>query len=98
MSTDRDERIAVWNGFFKLAWMATKTVFESGGSQTDDQFTTDPPPLQDDQVSRLAAVLMCNLAIEARANHLIHDLAAKHKISNATRDAARHLPARLSGS
>jgi hypothetical protein len=92
---ERDERIAIWNSFFKLAWLEAKSVYElSNGVTSSDVFDSTPPPLPDDQHHVLAAVLLCNLAIEARANHLIEDLIEQGKISAEVGKAAQRLSAK----
>ena len=89
---DRDERVAIWNSFFKLAWLEAKAVFEADGVQSADTFDPSPAPLPDGQHHVLAAVVLCNLAIEARANHLIDDLVEKGKVAPDVGKAVQRLP------
>jgi hypothetical protein len=89
---DRDDRVAIWNSYFKMAWSATRVVFESDGSKAANTFATDPPPLSDDEHGRLAAVLLSTLAIEARANHLIDDLIEQQKLDPLVGKAAKYAP------
>jgi hypothetical protein len=88
---DRDERIAIWNSSFKLAWSETKAVFETGGQKSSAVFGA-LPILSDEEHHVLAAVVLCNLAIEARANHLIEDLVEQKRITKAVGRAAQHMP------
>jgi hypothetical protein len=90
-SPDRDDRVAIWNSFFRLVWSEAKAVFETTGNASIDSFAATPH-LTDEQHHVLAAVVLCNLAIEARANHLIEDLVEKGKITQEVGRAAQRLP------
>jgi len=91
--TDPSDRVAIWNSFFKLAWQESKQIFEiDKGCQCKDIFDPLGGTLPDDQFHVLAAVVLCNLAIEARANHLIEELIEDKKITVDVGEAARWLP------
>ena len=89
--TDPSDRVAIWNSFFKLAWLEAKRVFEVDKNCRSAQ-TFAPGTLPEDQFNVLAAVVLCNLAIEARANHLIEELIEDGKITPDVGQAARRLP------
>jgi len=80
--TDQHNRITIWNRFFKLAWTEAKRVFEVENScQSKDTFDPLGGSLPEPEFHVLAAVVLCNLAIEARAIHLIDELVEAGKIS-----------------
>jgi hypothetical protein len=89
---DRDDRLAIWNSFFKLAWQEARAVFEVNGAESGDKFEPTPGPLPDEQHHVMAAVVLCSLAIEARANHLIDDLVEQGKVPIELGKAAQRLP------
>ena len=91
-TSERDDRLQIWNSYFKLAWTATKAVFEADGSKTEDNFDTDPAPLPDQEHFILTSVLLTTLAIEARANHLIEDLVEQGKVPATVARAVQWLP------
>ncbi len=88
------DRVAIWNGFFRLAWSEVKAIFELENNCTvAEQFSAGPTPvLPEDEFHVLAAVLMCALAIEARANHLLDEFVQEGKVSQDVADAVRRLP------
>jgi hypothetical protein len=91
--TDPKDRIAIWNSFFRLAWLETKHVFEANSRcKSNDKFDPVGGTLGEDETHRLAAVVLCTLSIEARANHLIEELVESGKISNEVGKAACMLP------
>ena len=91
--TEQHTRVTIWNSFFKLAWTEAKRVFEiENNCQSKDMFDPLGGTLPESEFHVLAAVVLCNLAIEARANHLIDELVETGKISADLGDAARWLP------
>jgi hypothetical protein len=90
---DLGDRIIIWNTLFKLAWLEAKRVFEiDQNCESADDFRPPGGTLPDDQFHVVAAVVLCNLAIDARANHLIDELVESGKISSEVGQAARWLP------
>lgn len=90
---DAGTHVPIWNSFFKLAWSEAKCCFEIGHNCTSDS-TFDPVDggtLPPDQHHALAAITLCTLAIEARANHLIDEL-VEQGLSKDTARAAKWLP------
>jgi hypothetical protein len=91
--TEPSDRVAIWNSFFKLAWLEAQRVFEiDKNCRSIDTFMPQGGTLPDDQFHVVAAVVLCNLAIEARANHLIEELIESGKITADVGQAARLLP------
>ena len=89
--TNQLDRVTIWNSFFKLAWTEAKRVFEiENDCQSKDTF--DPSTLPESEFHIVAAVVFCNLAIEARVNHLIDEFVETGKISRDLGEAARWLP------
>ena len=90
---DADTRVRIWNSFFKLAWSEAKHCFElDHNCQSDSEF--EPilgGTLLPKQHHCLAAITLCALAIEARANHLIDEL-IENGLSADTGRAAKWLP------
>jgi hypothetical protein len=88
------DRVKMWNTFFKLAWDEARIVFEKS-SNTSCKKTFKPAGgvLTDADFHILATVTLCNLAIEARANHLIDELFENNIISKDEANAAQYLPA-----
>ena len=88
------DRVSVWNAFFRLAWSEAKAVFElENECEVGRDFDAGPTPvLSEDEFHALALVVTCNLAIEARANHLLDELVEKHQVSEDVAAAVRHLP------
>ena len=89
-----DQRVAIWNSFFKLAWLEAKALYELGDGPSTARCELLGGTLPEEEFHILAAVVMCNVAIEARANHLIEWLVESGKISPETGRAARWLPTR----
>ncbi len=87
------DRVKMWNTFFKLARDEAKLVFEKD-SNTICEKTFEPAGgvLGADDFHILATLTLCNLAIEARANHLIDELFEKGIISKDEANAAQYLP------
>jgi len=89
--SEEEERVMIWNTFFKLAWAEAKSLSETATAQvSSEQF--DPETLPDTEFHSLATLVLCALAIEARANHLIEELKEKGKISPDVADAIQRLP------
>jgi len=87
------DRVKVWNTFFKLARDEAKIVFEKDSNTISKKpFKPAGGFLGDEDFHILATLTLCNLAIEARANHLIDELLEKGIISKDEANAAQHLP------
>ena len=94
MSEEAD-RVKLWNTFFKLTWEQAKALYEtSTGRKSASTFDPLGGTLADEEFRTLASLLLCNLAIEARANHLINELEEQGTISKDLAEAARRLPAK----
>jgi hypothetical protein len=90
---DAQARVRVWNSFFLLAREQAKRVFEtSENCKAQDDWTPQGGTLGNEQINILATLVICNLAIEARINHLIEELLEEGRISTDVADAARRLP------
>lgn len=86
------ERVRIWNSFFLLARREAKTLFElQNRCQAKDGTSPLGGMLNEEQRLVLSTLAFCTLAVEARANHLIHKLVEEHKISQAEGDAAEWL-------
>lgn len=87
------ERVKIWNTFFKLAWAEAKSLFEtSNGITSWKRFDPEGGTLSETEFHTLATLILCALAIEARANHLIEELKEQRKISPDVAEAAQYLP------
>jgi hypothetical protein len=86
-------RVPIWNSFFQLAWSEAKYCFEISHNCTSGSIfePVDGGTLPPHQHHALAAITLCALAIEARANHLIDEL-AEQGLSKDTAQAAKWLP------
>jgi hypothetical protein len=90
--SDETDRVKIWNTFFKLAWEEAKSVYEtSTGRKSSKTFDPLGGTLPDKEFHTLASLVLLNLAIEARANHLIDELEEEDKISKDVAEAARWL-------
>src|SRR5947207_1510169 len=88
-----EERVTIWNSFFKLAWQEAKCVFEHSRQCTSSEtFTPAGGTLGDEESHVLAALVFCVFSIEARANHLIEGLREDGVITADVASAARRLP------
>ena len=88
-----DDRVPIWNTFFKLAWEGAKALHEvTTGSPSSSTFDPWGGTLPPGEREILATVVLCTLAIEARANHLIEELAESGMLGKETAKAARRLP------
>jgi len=89
----KDDRVRIWNSFFKLTWLEAKKVFELSNNCTcEDSFAPLGGTVPEEEFHILSALVLCCLSIEARANHLIDELHEHGKISSEIADAARYLP------
>jgi len=89
----KPDRVKMWNTFFKLAWEEAKIVFEKDTSKSCGMtFKPAGGVLSDEDFHVLATLTLCNLSIEARANHLIDELLEKGIISKDEANAAQYLP------
>ncbi len=87
------DRVKMWNTFFKLAWEEAKIVYEKDSDTICKKtFKTAGGILSPEDFHILAALTLCNLAIEARANHLIDELCEKGILSKDEANAAQYLP------
>ncbi len=87
------ERVRIWNSFFKLAWIEANSVFEmASGTKSSKAFSPLGGTLPDQEFHVLALLVLCSLAIEARANHLIEELQEQGKVSPDLAWAAKRLP------
>jgi hypothetical protein len=64
----------------------------SKGERTSRSLTLKGGSLPDEKYHVLALLLLCNLAIEARANHLIHELHERGRIAEKVAKSALWLP------
>lgn len=87
------DRVKIWNSFFKLAWTEAKSLHEASKRTTSSK-SFDPPggTLTEERYHILATMVLCNLAIEARANHLYDEMAEEGKISQSECKAVRRIP------
>ena len=86
------DRVRIWNTFFKLTWNEAKSLFEATtGRESSKQFDPLGGTLDEQDFHTLATLVLCNLAIEARANHLIEELVEKKEITREVGDAAQRL-------
>ncbi len=89
---DTQERVRIWNSFFALAREEAKRVFEiSEKCKVKDDWLPKGGILHEEAMRILATLVLCNLAIEARANHLLEELFEEGRISEDVADAARQL-------
>jgi hypothetical protein len=77
-----EDRVQIWNTFFKLAWQETKLLCETTrGQKIRKQFNPVGGTLPPEEFHRLATLMLCALAIEARANHLTDELVEEHGLN-----------------
>jgi hypothetical protein len=87
------DRVRIWNSFFELAWTEAKRTHELASDTTcDSTFNPLGGTLPGDQHHVLGTLALCNLAIEARANHLLEELIEDGTISGDVGRAAKWLP------
>jgi hypothetical protein len=90
---DAQNRVRVWNSFLVLAREEAKRVFElSENCEAQDGWLPQGGTLGEERMHILASLVLCNLAIEARANHLIEELLEEGRLSKDVANAARRLP------
>jgi len=88
-----EDRVKIWNTFFKLTWEEASSLYEtSKGKECVKTFIPAGGTLPTEEFHRLATLVLCNLAIEARANHLIDELEEQKKINKEVAEAAKWLP------
>lgn len=93
MVADPQDRVSIWNTYFKLAWTEVKQVFELANEcKCTSTFEPEGGTLPPKEFHTLAALALCNLAIEARANHLLDELLEAGNVSEDVAKAARWLP------
>ena len=87
-------RVAIWNAFFKNAWLESKKLYEITCEEkcTKDFNVANTPELSDDEYHRLFAIIQCYFAIEARINHLIDELMEDKVITKDLGEEARRIP------
>ena len=89
----KEERVKIWNTYFKLTWEEAKSLHETSNNKTCQKtFNPAGDTLPTEEFHNLATLMLCNLAIEARANHLITELEEKGKLSKDMAYAAIRLP------
>ena len=87
------ERVEIWNTFYKLAWEEVKSLCEiTKGETISKEFNPDGGTLPPDEFHRLASLVLCALAIEARTNHLIAEMEENGKLTEKAAEAVRRLP------
>jgi len=98
MPAHTDHRANVWNSFLQLAWTQARCVAADAGKKPNRDLTeaewqddTNREPLAAEKTRVLGLLLLCNNALEARANHLIDWLREKETITKAEADAAKSL-------
>ena len=93
MSKEEKERVKIWNTYLKLTWEEAKSLHETSNKKMCQKtFNPAGGTLPTAEFHNLATLVLCNLAIEARANHLITELEEKGKISKDMAYAAMRLP------
>ena len=87
------DRVKIWNTFFRLAWEQAKSLYETcEGHECSKTFIPAGGTLSREESYGLATLVLCNLAIEARINHLIDELEEQRRITKEVAEAARWLP------
>ena len=87
------DRVRIWNSIFKLAWTEAKSLHEaSTGKASAKEFDPLGGTLSEEEYHILAAMVLCNLAIEARANHLIDEMIEEGRITQSEGIAAHWIP------
>lgn len=90
-----EERVRIWNTFFMLAKEeAQKLKYVSKGKIFKKEYGKVPlgDVLPDKEFYTLSTILLCYMAIEARANHLIDEMVEKDRITSEISNAAKRLP------
>jgi len=87
------DRVRIWNSFFKLAWNEAKILHDASAKKTSKkEFNPLGGTLSHEEHHILSTMALCNLAIEARANHLIQEMVEEGKITQAEGEAASRIP------
>ena len=85
------ERVQIWNTFFALIREQAGLLHQRESVTTLEVF--DPRGMLPAEKARtLGTLLLCALAIEARANHLLEELEETDRIKPGLSRAVRHLP------
>ena len=94
MSTlPKADRVAIWNAFFTRAFADACEIATTKGFKPAKQLSPSVVLSNDDRLS-LLLLASCVLAVEARCNHLVDELAESGRISEEEASAIQHLPAR----
>jgi hypothetical protein len=88
--TTNPDRVKVWNSFFHQA--RAEAMRLDAGEAPLGGFSPEGGRLTDEQQMVLTVLALCTLAIEARTNHLIIELAEKGRLSQVESEAAQRLP------
>jgi hypothetical protein len=90
----KEERVKIWNTYFKLTWEEAQLLHDTTSKKKTQKRSFNPAGgcLTLAEFHNLATIVLCNLAIEARANHLIAELEEKGIISKEMAYAAMRLP------
>ena len=90
---EKEKRVWVWNTFLVLARSQAKKIFEKVEKcKAKDEWSPSGGTLPDLQVNILGTLVLCILAIESRANHLIEELLEQGRITDEVAKAAKRLP------
>jgi hypothetical protein len=88
----KQHRVPIWNSFLELAWREANFLSDSiQGKKSDRKLKLKGGTLPDNDYHTLALLVLCNLAIEARANHLIYEAKEKALIAGDVAKAVRWL-------
>lgn len=93
--TDPVDRVRIWNSYLTEAYLSAKRLSECDEANDYPPLELDGGVLSTTEHYSLMTVLTAVLAIEARANHLIHELHDEGRINKSLRDAAARLPTRF---
>ncbi len=85
-----DDRVRIWNSFFHQA--RAEVLRLKRGDPAKAEFEPKGGRLTEEQQSILTVLVLCTLAIEARANHMILEQAEIGKLSKDEAYAAQRLP------
>jgi hypothetical protein len=91
---DTHKRAKIWNSYFKMAWLEAKVLWETNiGQPSHKEFSGVDEIVDAEQIHSAGTLVLCALAIEARANYLIADLVEEGRISEKVGNALQWLPA-----
>jgi hypothetical protein len=92
MMSKATDRVRIWNTYLGLAWSEAKSLFETANNcECHEEFRPKGGKLPPEQAHALATLVLCTLAIEARANHLIDEMVERRQISKKLGEAAQRL-------